>query len=507
MKILFVSLYGIENTGVRLLSSVLKKNNYDVSTIFLKNWKNNNISEPTDKETNLFIDKIKDINPNVIGISFGSPYFKIVQFLSKEIKKTLPKVFLIFGGIHATTVPEECIKFCDGVCVGEGEKAILELIDNLNAGKDYITTHNFWFNINGKIVKNELFPLIKDLNLIPFKDLSNNQKYYIDDNKIYIGDPILNIKEYRIFATRGCLFNCSYCYNSIIRNVYKKEQAHYYRIRSVDNVIDEILYAKKQFKSIRRIKFDDDTFTSNTKWIEEFCDKYKKRINIPFDIMLTPSLLNYDNLKKLKKAGLVRIQMGIEGSSKKETETSYKRTFSNDKIFEFSIRNRELKIPVEYDVIIDNPLTTDEEKEELFLFLLSLKSKFNLFIYSLNFFPKTEITKDFLNKGFITEKDIEANNNKCFKQFRASFDYKRKDKDLFYFCMLIMVSKNFIPKFIKKRIFYSEFFKKNIKITVFITKILNLFTMSFIFFKMLFAGQISMIKLKEYGNLKKLITQ
>ena len=182
MKILFVSLYGIENTAVRLLSSVLKQNNYDVSTIFLKNWKNNNVSEPTHKEINLFTDKIKDINPNVIGISFGSPYFKIVQNLSKEIKKVLPSVFLFFGGIHATTVPEECIKFCDGVCVGEGEKAVLELVNNLKEGNDYTTTHNFWFNTNGKIIKNELFPLIKDLNLLPFKDLSNNNKYYIEDD-------------------------------------------------------------------------------------------------------------------------------------------------------------------------------------------------------------------------------------------------------------------------------------------------------------------------------------
>lgn len=505
-KILFISMYGIENNAARLLSAILKNNNYDTETIFFKNWKNNNIKEPTSLEFNLLFGEIARIKPDIIGISFGSPYFNIVKNISRRIKQDFKNIYLIFGGIHATTVPEDCILHCDALCIGEGDKVFPEFVKKFDSKDDFTDTPNFWFNSRDHIIKNKLAPLVENLNELPFKDLSDNKKYYIDYNRIYYGDPILKIKEFRISASRGCLYRCAYCYNSILSKIYPRE-SKYYRIRSVENVINEILYAKKHFNSIKRIKFDDDTFISDTKWITQFCKKYKSMVNIPFDIMLSPNMLDYENLKKLKNAGLVRVQMGIEGASAKENTENYNRAFLNDKIYNFSIENKKLQLDVVYDIIIDNPMTKESEKEELFLFLLNLKSNFKLFMYSLAFFPKTLITETFLKNGLITAKDIEGNNTKCFYQFRASFDYPRTKNELFYFCMFVLVSKPFIPKIIKKYVFYSPFFKKYIFLTVFIAKISNLMTISLIFVKMLIKGEISVIKLREYGTFKKILTQ
>lgn len=505
-KILFISMYGIENNASRLLSAILKNNNYNVEVIFFKNWKNNNVQEPTSVEFDLLFAEIARISPTIIGITFGSPYFNIVKKISSEIKRKFKNIYLVFGGIHATTVPEECINYCNALCIGEGDKVFLELVNKFETKINFTDTPNFWFKLNNQIIKNKLTSLVENLDMLPFKDLSNANKYYIDYNKLYYGDPILKIKEFRISASRGCLYKCAYCYNSVLSKIYPNE-SNYYRIRSVDNVINEILHTKKHFKSIKRIKFDDDTFVSDPKWTDEFCFKYKKHVNIPFDIMLAPHALNYENLHKLKEAGLVRIQMGIEGSSARENSQNYNRTFLNDSIYEFSVKNRKLKLEVAYDVIIDNPLTTEKEKEELFLFLLSLKSNFKLFIYSLAFFPKTLITETFLKQGLINANDIEGNNTKCFHQFRASFDYPRSKTELFYFCMFVLASKSFIPKKIKKIFFYSAFFRNNLWITVFIAKICNLMTISLIFVRMLINGELSVIKLREYGNFKKILTQ
>lgn len=505
-KILFISLYGIENNASRLLSAILKNNNYDVETIFFKNWKNNNVKEPTGIEFNLLFELIEKIKPDIIGITFGSPYFNVVKNISYEIKQKFKDIYLVFGGIHATTVPEDCIKYCDALCIGEGDKVFLEFVNKFETKINFTDTSNFWFNLKGTIIKNELTSLVQNLDELPFKDLSDKKKYYIDYNRIYVGDPILKIKELRISASRGCLYRCSYCYNSILSKIYPKENK-YYRTRSVDNVIAEILYAKKYFKSIKRVKFDDDTFTHDSKWIDDFCKKYKNLIDIPFDIMLSPHILDYSNLENLQKAGLIRVQMGIEGTSARENREKYNRAFHNDTIYDFSIKNKKLKLDIVYDIIVDNPLTTDIEKEELFLFLLNLKSKFKLFMYSLVFFPKTLITETFLKQGLITIADIEGNNNKCFYQFRASFDYPRSKTELFYFCMFVLVSKVFIPKKIKKYIFYCPFFKKNLWVTVFIAKICNLTTISLIFIKMLISRELSVTKLREYGSLRKIITQ
>ena len=98
-KILFISMYGIENNAARLLSAILKKNNYDTETIFFKNWKNNNIKEPTSLEFNLLFGEIARIKPDIIGISFRSPYFNIVKNISRRIKQDI--VALIKGIIKA----------------------------------------------------------------------------------------------------------------------------------------------------------------------------------------------------------------------------------------------------------------------------------------------------------------------------------------------------------------------------------------------------------------------
>ncbi|MDD3065060.1 MAG: cobalamin-dependent protein [Endomicrobiaceae bacterium] len=505
-KILFISMYGIENNAARLFSAILKNNNYDPEIIFFKNWKNNNIKEPTSLEFNLLFGEIAKIKPDIIGISFGSPYFNIVKNISHRIKQEFKNIYLVFGGIHATTTPEDCIPHCDALCIGEGDEVFPEFVKKFDSKDDFTDTPNFWFNTKEQIIKNELAPLVKNLDELPFKDLSDDRKYYIDYNKIYYGDPILKIKEFRISASRGCLYRCAYCYNSILSKIYP-EESQYYRIRSVENVITEILYAKKHFKSVKRIKFDDDTFISDAGWVDEFCEKYKNLINIPFDIMLSPNMLNYENLKKLKNAGLVRVQMGIEGASAKENTENYNRAFFKDKIHNFSIENKKLKLDVVYDIIIDNPLTKESEKEELFLFLLDLKSNFKLFMYSLAFFPKTLITETFLKNGLITADDIEGNNTKCFYQFRASFDYPRTKTELFYFCMFVLASKSFISKTIKTYIFYSPFFRKNIGLTVLIAKICNLMTISLIFVKMFVNGELSAVKLREYGTFKKILTQ
>ncbi|MFH1790982.1 MAG: hypothetical protein ABH885_03235, partial [Candidatus Omnitrophota bacterium] len=106
-RVAIVSLYGVENTGVRSLSSVLAREGFEPYVVFFKRWANNDIRMPSEKEKQLLGSVLEEINPGIAGFSFTSPFFKIAAGLTDFLKTRLRSV-IVWGGMHATVCPEEC---------------------------------------------------------------------------------------------------------------------------------------------------------------------------------------------------------------------------------------------------------------------------------------------------------------------------------------------------------------------------------------------------------------
>jgi radical SAM superfamily enzyme YgiQ (UPF0313 family) len=505
MTVALISLYGIENIGVRLICSVLKKEGFQVSTIYLKKWVNNNIHPPTRVEVRLLFNLIKNLNPTLIGISLGSPYFKIAEELTRQIKQKLDSP-IVWGGIHPTIVPEKCIEIADIVCVGEGEYPMLELVKNISEGKEIDNIQNLWIKKDGQIKKNFVRTLIQDLDSLPYPDLEKEDKYYIESNELFQGDPLYRSAEYRIIASRGCPFSCSYCYNSTLRKIYEGK-GRYFRQRSVDSVIAELEYSLERMPRLRKFKFDDDTFVFPEQWIEKFCNLYKQKIRIPFNILLNPALINESTLWKLKRAGLRGVQVGIQSGSARETKEIYNRSPANEQVLKFSELNRRLKLDIVYDIILDNPLATQEDKQALFEFLMQLQRPFKLFLYSLTIFPKTAIAERFIKLGLVTEKDIEGEATKSFRQFRLSLNFPRSQEDNFYISLFVLISKGFIPKKFIYWLYKSKFLRCHPYPLKIFSYLCNLARVSWMALIMLARGELTPLKLKEYGQLRHLLTQ
>jgi len=499
-----ISLYGLENVGIRILSAVLKKNSYPVTTVFFKTWRNNNIFPPKEKEVEKLISILKEEKPSIIGIGVASPYFKIASCLTKRIKSEIDTT-VVWGGSHPTVAPEDCIESADIVCIGEGEYPLLELVRHFSSGSDKLNIRNLWIKTEQGIRKNEIRALIEDLNELPYPDLGDEDKYYIEDSKVLRGDPIKIGSEYRIMASRGCVFDCAYCHNSTLRQIYKGKGV-YYRKRSPENVIGELNYVKTQFNRLKKIKFDDDTFIFDDNWIEKFCEDYRAKIHMPFSILLNPNVVDEATLLKLKEAGLTAIQMGIQGSER-ETVELYKRKASNEKILQFAHVNEKLKFDVVYDVVLDNPLSSKEDKTALFEFLLLLPRPFKLFLYSLTIFPKTRLAEELLDRKLITADDIEGLATKSWRQYRLSMNYPRTKEDIFWVSLIVLISKNFIPKAFIYKLYRSKFLLRHPLPLKIFSQFCNFIKMLAIAFTMFFRRELTLIKLKEYADLNTLLTQ
>lgn len=68
------------------------------------------------------------------------------------------KKLTIWGGVHATLNPSECAQSADLVCVGEGEGTMVELVERLQADRDWHDLGNVAYRRNGDVVINRIRP-------------------------------------------------------------------------------------------------------------------------------------------------------------------------------------------------------------------------------------------------------------------------------------------------------------------------------------------------------------
>ncbi|MBN1871063.1 MAG: B12-binding domain-containing radical SAM protein [Candidatus Omnitrophica bacterium] len=502
-KIALISLYGVENTGIRSISSVLKNDGIETYLIFFKKWLNNDIVLPSKEEKQILVSLLKELEIDMAGISFTSPFAGVAREIASFVRRSL-NIKIISGGIHATVRPEECLEWCDFVCRGEGEYAMLELVRALGGKEEIGEIENITFRKNGRLISAGIRPLIQNLDDLPFQDYGGDNKFFIE-KRLCRTDPMAESRELRVFASRGCPFNCSYCYNSIFREIYSGQR--YFRPRSVEKVICEIEGVLSRFKKINRIKFDDDTFIFPREWVDEFCDKYEKRVGLPFEILFNAECIDEYMVTKLKDAGLKRVQVGVQTGSKDESENSFDRNLPSAKIIKFAWLAKKLGLNVVYDIILDNPLSTYDDKIELVNFLLSLPRPFDLFLYSLTVFPGTKMAEKLLRAGIISEDDIEGRSTKSFHQFRLSLSYPRDSSELFIASLVSLVSKRFVPKPLISLLAKNAYLKRHPLALKWSAELCNNIKLLSVASRMLREGTLSTTKFREYGLPRRFLIQ
>ena len=84
------------------------------------------------------------------------------------------RTFIVCGGPHPTLSPESMFSIpgIDAVVRGEGEYPMRDLADALSRKGEFRHIRNLWVRDGVRIVKNEMRPLIADLDELPYPDKS-----------------------------------------------------------------------------------------------------------------------------------------------------------------------------------------------------------------------------------------------------------------------------------------------------------------------------------------------
>ena len=504
--IALISLYIVENNGIRFLASSLRSQGWRVVEIYFKDYQHHCFIEPSPKELELLLTALRQEQVDIIGLSVrAGGYYKLAAELSQKLHRELNRP-IIWGGMHVTMAPESALEFCQGIVIGEGEETICELMEALEQNTSWQGIAGLWYkNASGQIVRNPLRQLNSNLDSLPFRDFhSHDSKYYINNDRLTLGDPYINQTIYLMMSARGCLFNCAYCDISALRKTYKN-LGTFYRVMSPARVVEECLYAKQNFPYLRRFRFDDELFCLRPDWVKEFCQLYKqKQVGLPFEILTDPRIVSREIMQQLKEAGLDTVMMGIQHISA-VNKRLYNRQVSDDKVLEAGQILHELKLKPCYQILLDDPHVTSPEKRQLFELLTQLPRPYDLYLFSLSYWPQTDITANYLADGTITPDQVEGRNDKCLKQFRVSLSWPRNTDDTFWYSIYTLLSKP-VPLGIIKRMAASEFLRCHPAPVRYLAQALNLAKLANLAWQMLLHGELTWETICRWVNFKSLPT-
>lgn len=402
MKIVFIY-SGAENLGIEYISSLIESKGHEVFLLFDPAIFSGDLTINSKFLSRIFsIDKniIKrtiELKPDLIAFSAYTGNYRWCLNIAQGIKK-LVKVPIVFGGVHTSAVPERVLSndFVDFAIIGEGEFPMLDLIEHLKEGagrEELLDIPNICFKYQDNVHLNNPRPYIKDLDLLPFPDKA----------LFYEKVPLFE-ENYLIITSRGCPYNCTYCSNNMYHKLYSKEKQHV-RQRSPNNVIEELSYIKKRGIA-RLIVFADDVFTSSEHWLENFVEKYKSKINLPFFCSTNPSAITKEIVYLLKEGGCWLVTLGVQSGSERIRKEIFNRRISNSKIIEAISYIKEMDIKVSVDHIFGTPSETEDDLKQGLNLYNKVKAD-RILTFWLTFYPRTKIIDYAKEQKILSDKDIE----------------------------------------------------------------------------------------------------
>ncbi len=309
------------------------------------------------------LNKISQEKPDLIGFSCMSTVYNDVLRITKVIKKRF-KTPIIIGGAHATFFPDIIKeKSIDMICRGEGELAIMELLDAIQDKRSCETIKNIWLKSGDKIIKNELRPLVDPLDDLPLIDWS-----------CYKGSEILKNSPPTVFIIRGCPYSCTYCFNEATRNLYHGK-GKYVRHFSVERSIREIEEAIKWFSN-DPVVFTSDSFGTDIKWMEVLFKRYDELTDRPFVLLLRPELASDDCIRILAKHNCYSVAIGVESGSERVRRDILNRNYSNEYLIDVAKRLHKFKIKFRTYNMIGLPTETEKELWDTIDINIKMKADF-----------------------------------------------------------------------------------------------------------------------------------
>jgi magnesium-protoporphyrin IX monomethyl ester (oxidative) cyclase len=250
----------------------------------------------------------------VVGISNLYTFaFMVATELAHRVRERYPGVTIVMGGAHPTVMTKQTMARpeVDFVVLSEGENSFQELLQAIETEGGWEEIDGIAYRKDSEVIINPKTKFIKNLDEIPFpkRDLLPMQNYF--EAKEPHGSANRD-KWTTMIATRGCPYGCTFCNTP---QIWQRR----WRPRSPKNVVDEIELLQKDY-GVEEIHFEDESLTTDPKWIVEFSQELKRRnINVIWQTSngVRAESITDETLDIMIDAGCTQVTVAAESGSPK----------------------------------------------------------------------------------------------------------------------------------------------------------------------------------------------
>ena len=380
-----------EANGTMILATLLRQAGVSTRILRFGQAKNFNV------DYKLFLkemtERILAMQPRCVSFYSLWPHYHIMLRIAKELKALQPELPIVFGGPQASATAQATMNaapYVDYICCGEGELTVVPFFQALlhNEEDRLQQIPGLCYRSNGTVTQNPTPVEFCNLNTLPHWD----EELYIHDYTE--SQKSLSSSKYfmPIDAGRGCPYSCTFCCTSYF---WKRT----YRLKTAERILADIRYYQERF-GIHSFWFSHDAFTSNMKLVEEVCDRIiESNLKIRWRCSSRVDRLTESLVRKMKQAGMVQIELGIEtGSQDMQRRINKNLNLKQvEHMLDFLLSE---KLGVELFFMYGFPDETEKELAETVSFQLNLLDKgvHHTTMSFCKFNPNTAITEKYFDK-------------------------------------------------------------------------------------------------------------
>jgi len=335
--------------GISYIAAVLQKAGHDVEIIpFFET-----------SDLNKFSEEVK--NSDFFCLSVTSyDCWKLAQKLISKLKHCFCDKKIIAGGVFVTLSPEEIIenKNIDAVCIGDGEKAIVEYADCLKNNFSNKKIDNLFIKqSDGTVLKCDKETFVDNIDSLPFIDRHMWDKWTFDTT------------QHKVLAERGCPYRCIFCANNRLAHVCS---GNYLRYRNINSIMSEFEYILKEYPQTQsfmlyaeNIASDNERFFNLCAALKEFNLKTGKNINYTIILNVTKTFIKNSKIfDAMKEANIKWVMFGFESASKEIRNKLNRPIYDNSDIFKFCRQMKKRNIHTTVYAMYCYPYETNKTYKE-----------------------------------------------------------------------------------------------------------------------------------------------
>jgi len=388
---------GIENLGVGYLMSMLRQHGHEIDLIFDPGLDDNLFLKAPHlawlNRHEALLERAVAFRPDLIAMGSLTNLWPFCVKMAEKLKQKLG-VPIIVGGHHAQAIPGYVLEspHVDMACTGEGEIALLELADRMERGEDYTTVPTIWVKRDGAVHRNEMGELENDLDRFPFPEKQLWWEYGCFKDNL------------EIFTGRGCPFKCTFCNIHYQREIFAGK-GDFLRKRSIANVIAEFKQNLARY-DVRFVSVHDDNFTTDPHWVEEFCEAYRKEVNLPWYCFGYPTTIKPRLVKAMKAANCATIFMGVDSGDPDIRRHYMERPMPDELIFRAARLIKDAGIGLQVSCIYGNPGESAEQMMKTLRMVDEIRPT-QCSAYIFYPFPRTKLHDMAVRTGYLDEEGQE----------------------------------------------------------------------------------------------------